>query len=190
LLPSQTELRENLQAGNIRGSSFQFQPRKVVWKREGELRIRELHDVTLIDVAPVDRPAYAATSADLRSEERAAFEEILREEVRSMDSLENAEQRNLELATQWKFRIRALELRNELRSDVVSFMDIYYVLQELIHRTTGKYAGRFEVYDSWCVYEQGDNPSVCFKQSYSVDDSGKVSLVGEPQPVKEIYVPA
>jgi hypothetical protein len=73
------QVKESMQRGDLDGSSFQFSPRDlpgaVTWRQESSYLIRELRSLRLLDVAPVDFPAYKATSAGLRSEMRTADEE-------------------------------------------------------------------------------------------------------------------
>lgn len=67
----------SLERGDVTGSSFAFVPRRVSWVEEtdgaGNRReICQVEDVDLYDVGPVTFPAYAATSAGVRSDEELA----------------------------------------------------------------------------------------------------------------------
>ncbi len=67
------DVREHLERGDVRGSSFSFAVEKEEWRQESEngrtVEIRELISVyPLYDVGPVTFPAYEATSAGLRAE--------------------------------------------------------------------------------------------------------------------------
>lgn len=55
--------------GDVRGASFGFRATstKLIEQPDGRT-IREVHDCDLRDVGPVVRPAYGATTADIRSE--------------------------------------------------------------------------------------------------------------------------
>jgi uncharacterized protein len=57
------DLVELIRKGYINGSSFEFNTNRESWRSEAGQRIRELHDVTLLDVGPTARPAYKATSS-------------------------------------------------------------------------------------------------------------------------------
>lgn len=48
------------------GMSFGFKTRKDTWSTMDGVRIRELHDVQLLEVSPVWKPAYGASTVDLR----------------------------------------------------------------------------------------------------------------------------
>jgi HK97 family phage prohead protease len=69
-LPSTTlgnDLRELAGRGDIQGSSFAFRvaPDGQTFRSEYGRRIREIHDVDLIECGPVVAPAYAGTTAGL-----------------------------------------------------------------------------------------------------------------------------
>jgi len=52
-----------LNRGDLTGSSFSFIPQAVEWSKEGDLEVRTIKDVRLLDVGPVTYPAYdGATS--------------------------------------------------------------------------------------------------------------------------------
>lgn len=77
------ELVNSMQRGDINQSSFKFIPTDVKWKFGEDRQVREISGVQLIDVSPVTVAAYSGTSAgvrhvDLRSEARAAIDEIER----------------------------------------------------------------------------------------------------------------
>ncbi len=75
----------------VDGSSFAFRvkPDGVVWRQEGDIWVRELHHLELIDVSPVTDPAYTASKAYLRSSEV----EVIREEFRNVQERMKTEQR-------------------------------------------------------------------------------------------------
>ena len=56
---------EAVRRGDVTGSSFAFRAVEAAHVVEGNLAIRELHAVELLDVGPVTYPAYGATSAKL-----------------------------------------------------------------------------------------------------------------------------
>lgn len=74
ITPSETrayqDLREYIAAGSISGSSFSFKVKSTdqTWRHEDGIDIREINSVQLFDVGPVTFPAYAGTTAGLRSE--------------------------------------------------------------------------------------------------------------------------
>lgn len=57
----------SLRRGDVTGSSFGFVAKSVTWREEGDVFIRQIDDVDLIDVGPVTFPAYTSTAAGLRS---------------------------------------------------------------------------------------------------------------------------
>ena len=60
---------ENLERGDLSGSSFAFNIVKQTMRQEGDTMIREINDVALFDVGPVTFPAYEATTAAARQAE-------------------------------------------------------------------------------------------------------------------------
>lgn len=70
--PSDTSFAQDvvkmIKRGDVRGSSFAFEVIKDNWRIENDTAIREVRSVRLVDVSPVTRPAYGATSVGLRSE--------------------------------------------------------------------------------------------------------------------------
>lgn len=58
---------ELLRRGDVRGSSFMFQVRQEKWIHGDKTDVRELHELALFDVGPVTFPAYAATTAGVRT---------------------------------------------------------------------------------------------------------------------------
>jgi HK97 family phage prohead protease len=62
------DLMESLRRGDINASSFAFSVQKDSWRHEknGEL-VRELIDVSLMDVSPVTHPAYPDATSEARS---------------------------------------------------------------------------------------------------------------------------
>ncbi len=70
-LPSVTDpanLAELVERGDIAGSSFAFSATGVSWTEDGDNEIRTITDADLFDVGPVGRPAYASTTAGVRSD--------------------------------------------------------------------------------------------------------------------------
>ena len=65
--PTGKEVSANVRAGNIQGSSFGFRITDEEWRTEDDVDIREVRGVELLDVSPVTYPAYADTSAGIRS---------------------------------------------------------------------------------------------------------------------------
>jgi len=63
-----------LDRGDIRGSSFQFRTTDESWEKEDDREVRVIRGVQLYDVGPVARPAYASTTAGVRSEARASYD--------------------------------------------------------------------------------------------------------------------
>lgn len=54
---------ELIRRGDVKGSSFAFRTVKDEWRKENGVNVRELVDVQLIDVGPVDQPAYPETAS-------------------------------------------------------------------------------------------------------------------------------
>lgn len=65
------DLMVSIERGDVTGSSFGFRPVKTSYTRgqNGEPDIATLEQVRLIEVSPVSIPAYAGTSASVRSEQ-------------------------------------------------------------------------------------------------------------------------
>lgn len=61
-------VKAKIARGDLSGSSFAFRPTKVTWER-GEVDVRWIEDLDLMDVGPVTFPAYEATAVGLRSED-------------------------------------------------------------------------------------------------------------------------
>lgn len=57
----------SIERGDISGSSFAFFPTRTVWVEEGDLTIRIIEDLDLVDVGPVTFPAYQASTTGTRS---------------------------------------------------------------------------------------------------------------------------
>jgi hypothetical protein len=73
------DLAASLRSGAIDGMSFRFSVKKDSWQepaRKGGLPIRTLEEVRLAELGPVTFPAYAGTSATVRSVDQLA--QILR----------------------------------------------------------------------------------------------------------------
>lgn len=70
------DLRLNIEAGNVKGSSFGFIPQVIEWGREANNEIRLIKKAIIFDVSPIvnGEPAYGASSVSLRSDERAVIE--------------------------------------------------------------------------------------------------------------------
>ena len=103
------DVREHVRRGDLRGSSFAFVARKILWskeKREGrEVEIRLVKEAEVYDVGPVTYPAYAGSTTALRDMEGA------REEYKfHLESLEGEKQKHMAKA----FRVRMLEIENSL----------------------------------------------------------------------------
>jgi uncharacterized protein len=65
---ARADVFELVQRGDVRKSSFAFIKVEDSWEsRSGDLPLRVLHSVRLVDVAPVNTPAYPDSSAGLRS---------------------------------------------------------------------------------------------------------------------------
>jgi len=62
------DVAKSVERRDVPGSSFAFLTRKESFEREGDLEVRSLLDVDLIDVGPVVFPAYKSTTAGLRAE--------------------------------------------------------------------------------------------------------------------------
>jgi HK97 family phage prohead protease len=60
----------NIDRRECGGSSFSFIATRTTWFQDGNCDIRQIDDCDLIDVSPVCWPAYRATSAALRAEDR------------------------------------------------------------------------------------------------------------------------
>ena len=61
------DTQTSIKRGDLSGSSFSFIGRNSVWREEGELVIREIHDCGLFDTGPVTFPAYTGTTTSARS---------------------------------------------------------------------------------------------------------------------------
>lgn len=182
-------VKEAIERGDLRGSSFKFVPRAggVTWRQEKQGLVRELRDLQLFDASPVDEPAYKGTSvglrSELRAEERAAIEAVLTPPAEALPDPQTADQ------------IRALQMQirlMECRTDATSFDSITEQLYRLLSRATGRdYLWPTAVYETFCIYQMG-SPPVMYQQGYTTDESGTVSLVGDPVKVKktEAYEPA
>lgn len=65
--PDHQKVVSKIKRGDISGSSFQFQVRKDNWKQEGNTKVRYIEDVNLIEVGPVNQPAYSGAGASFRT---------------------------------------------------------------------------------------------------------------------------
>jgi len=63
------DTREHISRGDVTGSSFMFIVEHEEWRTEGDLEIREVLGVKLLDIGPVTFPAYASATASVRSED-------------------------------------------------------------------------------------------------------------------------
>lgn len=85
------DVATSIERGDLSGSSFSFNVERADWTEEFGRDIRTIKSVRLFDVGPVTFPAYAATSAALRSEgddadamaEREAWQSSKLQEARS-----------------------------------------------------------------------------------------------------------
>lgn len=76
---ARSDVYELVGRGDIRSSSFAFVAERDDWSTEDGFPVRTLESVTLLDVAPVNSPAYLDTSVGLRSLAKkfdADFEEV------------------------------------------------------------------------------------------------------------------
>jgi HK97 family phage prohead protease len=62
------DVATSIERGDLSGSSFSFNVERADWSEENGRDIRTIKSVRLFDVGPVTYPAYAGTSAALRSE--------------------------------------------------------------------------------------------------------------------------
>lgn len=192
------QVKESMTRGDLDGSSFQFVPREVpgavTWRQESDYLVRELRALRLLDVAPVDFPAYKATTAGLRSEGRSAAEEQQLQELLTPAAPEPDRRQAdadaialFQLEELQRASMRLLQWGNtEARTDAASFESITQQLYRLLTASTGKdWLWPSAVYESFCVYEIG-KPPVMYKQGYTVDNAGIVALSGDPEKVKQI----
>lgn len=77
------DIKTGIARGDIRGSSFAFQPTKVEWLTEGQNDIRLIRSARLFDISPVTKPAYGSTSVGLRSDSERRAIETERDEYRA-----------------------------------------------------------------------------------------------------------
>lgn len=61
------DVMELIRRGDLFGSSFRFAPLATKYRDDGGAYVVERHDVLLVDVGPVDFPAYTSTEAGLRT---------------------------------------------------------------------------------------------------------------------------
>lgn len=181
------QVKESLSRGDLDGSSFQFVPRPVpdavTWRQENDYLVRELRSLMLLDVAPVDFPAYKATTAGLRAEARSAAEEQqLQQLLAPPDPEPDRRQADSDAIAAFQLHLA----NSEARTDAASFDDIRSQLWRLIWASSGLNSVYIEeVYETFLIYEGGDPPA-CYKQAYTVDADGRVSLSGLPVKVKEV----
>lgn len=64
------DVLEYVRRGDLNGSSFAFRPLDEEARSEGDKTVYVVRDLQLIDVGPVVFPAYKATEASLRSDDR------------------------------------------------------------------------------------------------------------------------
>lgn len=62
------DLLASVTRGDVTGSSFGFDVTAVMWRKDGDNYVREIHGTKLYDVSPVTYPAYNSTTAGIRSE--------------------------------------------------------------------------------------------------------------------------
>lgn len=60
-------VRSKIKRRELQGSSFSFRITDQEWRKENDLRVREVRGVKLLDVGPVTFPAYPATSVQARA---------------------------------------------------------------------------------------------------------------------------
>ena len=63
------DLVASIERGDVSQSSFQFRAKRQSWDETGDVPVRTLLEVELIDVSPVTFPAYDDTEVGLRSKE-------------------------------------------------------------------------------------------------------------------------
>lgn len=56
--------------GDIEGCSFGFIAHKDRWTNQGDMPVRELLDLTLVEISPTPFPAYNRTSLNVRSQDK------------------------------------------------------------------------------------------------------------------------
>ena len=64
--PVNSKVARMINDGNLQGSSFAFYITDQELRDDGDLRIREIREVELVDVGPVTFPAYSATTTNVR----------------------------------------------------------------------------------------------------------------------------
>ena len=62
-------IRDAIESGAIDGMSFRFQVVKDEWDESGDVPLRTIKEVRLMELGPVVFPAYASTSVGVRSQE-------------------------------------------------------------------------------------------------------------------------
>lgn len=62
-------IRDAIESGAIDGMSFRFQVVKDSWDESGDVPLRTIKEVRLMELGPVVFPAYASTSVGVRSQE-------------------------------------------------------------------------------------------------------------------------
>ncbi len=95
--PDHQRVLRKIQRGDLKGSSFAFYVERQSWQEvdteDESMLVRQIEQVGLIDVGPVTRPAYEATSTGLRAvgdlEEARAAVEAYRDEVRAVQARAN-----------------------------------------------------------------------------------------------------
>lgn len=63
-------IRDAIESGAIDGMSFRFQVVKDAWDESGDVPVRTIKEVRLMELGPVVFPAYASTSVGVRSLQR------------------------------------------------------------------------------------------------------------------------
>jgi hypothetical protein len=173
------DVKISLERGDITGSSFVFTAREggITARQENDYIVRELRSLFLHDVSAVDYPAYAGTTAELRSKHAPAdLVELL--EQASVPETRSADPVDLSELSAFQSLLQRPEGRG---SDVLSTEDIRWQLTQLIRARIGAYTYAAELYDTFFIYDAGEPPKT-FKHSYAVN-GGEVSLVGSPMPV-------
>lgn len=77
--PYAEDIKAAVEAGAIDGMSFRFNVVKDEWDESGDVPLRTLREVKLLELGPVTFPAYSATTAGVRSQ--AVYETFVRDGV-------------------------------------------------------------------------------------------------------------
>lgn len=93
---------EWIRRGEVQGSSFAFFVDKAdeTWRMEDKQEVREIHNLTLVDVSPVTDPAYTSTTSEARNRWESQH---VAEQRRRVTLAASARGRILELLTLGKY---------------------------------------------------------------------------------------